>query len=398
VHLIPGAAQRPDCYFDQAVHMLEAIDLVVALWDGQPARGLGGTAQVLAQAKAIGTPVIQIDASSGESRIVGTLAESFAADPIITELNRIAQETGAHGAQAAGTADGLQRCLDAIAVAEASRFRPSLVAIILLHGLAALLAATVSFELADKHAPWETSKWIITLTELLLVSCALWIGVRLHRRHTQARWIRCRFACELVRGLRASVPLLDPLHPDIGVLDPRWRRFALSAGLLVNQHQTSADPRVLRDAYLATRLSDTNSESQVRHYQTMQPRALWWWNFTGFVSKWSAILAPVFVVLSLINKVFHLGWQKQFGGWVVVVLLPIALPLIAGLANGIRQALDAGRRKERYPEMAARLTALRTRLQGLETRTSIAQAVSQAEEILLDERREWQLTATTTGH
>jgi hypothetical protein len=84
--------------------------------------------------------------------------------------------------------------------------------------------------------------------------------------------------------------------------------------------------------------------------------------------------------------------------WPLVVLLPIALPLLAGVASGIRQALDAGRRKERYPEMAARLTALRTHLTGLETRATIAHTVSQTEEILLDELREWQLTATTTGH
>ena len=34
----------------------------------------------------------------------------------------------------------------------------------------------------------------------------------------------------------------------------------------------------------------------------------------------------------------------------------------------------------------------------LETRATIAHTVSQTEEILLDELREWQLTATTTGH
>jgi len=284
--------------------------------------------------------------------------------------------------------------------------------IILLHGIAALLAAIVTFQLmnssdaVDKDSVWENSKWLLTATELLLVSWALWMSFRLHRKHTQQRWIRCRFACELVRGLRATVPLIDPLHPLVGVHDPKWRRFALSVGLLAHESQTTSDPKALRDDYITVRLSETHPEGQIRHYHKMRPKALWWWDFTGLVSKWSAMLAPPFVLLSLINKLSkywdheHSGWHlnEDPRGWPFVVLLPIALPLLAGVASGIRQALDAGRRKERYPEMATRLIALRTHLKGLETRATIAHTVSQTEEILLDELREWQLTATTTGH
>ncbi len=327
---------------------------------------------------------------------------------MLDELNEIAEKAGVDCAKVQGTANDLQSCLDVVANTEAKRLRPSLVRIILLHGLAALLAATVTFQLT-KETAWEKWKWIFTGTELLMVTYALWLSYRLHRKHTQKRWIRCRFACEIVRGLRACVPLVDPLHPTLGVHDPLWRRFALSAGLLVNEHQTTADLRTLRDSYIAIRLSETDPEGQILHYRKMQPRAERRWWLTGKVSKWSALLAPPFVLLSLINKLSkmeHLPLSKHGGWhldedprwWPFVVLLPIALPLIAGVANGIRQALDAGRRKERYPEMAARLISLRSHLAGLETRSTITHTVAQTEEILLDELREWQLTATTTGH
>ena len=99
----------------------------------------------------------------------------------------------------------------------------------------------------------------------------------------------------------------------------------------------------------------------------MNQKALRWWNITGAVSKWSALLAPPFVLLSLLNKLskmellqawMHGPWKLDQipASWPLVVLFPIALPLLAGVSNGIRQALDAGRRKERYPEMAKRLT------------------------------------------
>lgn len=403
VRLVPGEFQRPDCYFDQAMHMLGAADVMVALWDGQPSRGVGGTKRVVEQAQAIGTPVVRIASHSGVIEGRENLDVCFEHDPVITKLNEMARHNQAPCAQAPGTADDLQKCLDAIAVAEVGRFRPSLVAIILLHGLAALLAAIVTFKLAV-DTPWEKSKWVFTGIELFLVSFALWMNVRLHQKHTQERWIRCRFSCELVRGLRFSVPLLDPLHLAIGVHDPQWRRFALSVGLLVNEYQTTTQTFALRDRYIAIRLSETHKEGQIRHYHDMRPRALWWWDLTGYVSKWSTILAPPFVLLSLLNKLSknadpeHIGWalDGKPATWPLVVLFPIVLPLFAGVANGIRQALDAGRRKKSYPEMAARLTVMRANLSGLETRATIVRAVSQTEEILLNELREWQLAATTT--
>jgi len=413
LRVLPSELKRPDCYFDQGIHILEAVDVIVAVWDGQPSGGLGGTEQLIRHAKAIGLPVVIVDSQTGQTRTEGDLKTAFAADEMLVELHEIAHKAGAACVTQPGTADDLQKCLDGIANGEAARFRPSLVLIILLHGIAALMAAIVTFKVAEEYAkdsPWEHWKWVLTATELLLVGFAWWLGYRLHHKHTQERWIRCRFACELVRGLRASVPLVDPLCPSSGVHDPRWRRFALSVGLLVNERRAALTPTALRDHYITTRLSETDKdEGQIYHYLKKRPKALWWWEFTGQVSKWSALLAPPFVLLSLLNKLskipslglsHHDGWHldDKPATWPFVVLLPIALPLLAGVSNGIRQALDAGRRKERYPEMVKRLTALRTHLTGLETRATIAHTVSQTEEILLDELREWQLTATTTGH
>lgn len=402
-HLVAGEATRPECYFNQAIHMLDAVDVVVAVWDGQPARGLGGTAQVIAQAKEIGTPVVQIASTSGAVSGTEKLDACFRPDEIMKELNQMIQHSGTSCAEGAANPDRLQTCLDKIAVAEAARFRPSLVRIILLHGIAALLAAVVTYQVQETHWFYH-NRWIFTATELVLVVSALWMTSRLHQKHTQEAWVHCRFACELVRGLRASVPVVDPLHPSVTRHDPQWRRFALSVGLLVLEHQHTHDPSALRDAYLATRLSDTHRESQILHYQAKQPSATRWWNFTGFAGTWSARLAPIFVLLSLLNKFSDRwnpgnGWhlERFFQGWVMVVLLPIALPLLAGVASGIRQALDAGRRKERYPQMVARLIEIKKALPGLHTASSIRRTITRCEEILLDELIEWQLAVKNTG-
>jgi len=404
VHTVPGESTRPECYFNQAIHMLNAVDVLVVVWDGLPARGLGGTQQIADQAKAMGLPVIFIDPQSGKTSLEGSLEKCFQRDEVIEEFNAMAQSSPAACPPLPLTPDGLQRSLDAIAMEQADRFRPTVVRITLLHGAAAMLAAFVTFKLAEDH-PWEKSKWIITVGELILVSIALWMRLRLNRRHIQDTWIRSRFACELMRGLRASIPILDPLHPMMSRHDARWRRFAISAGLLVMEHQPTDDRIILRDNYLSTRLSDTHPDGQILHYKQKRPASMRWWNFTGAISTWSAMLAPIFVLVSLICKV-----KKQFSGesaawqmdqypisWALVIFFPIVLPLSAGLATSLRHALDAGRRKERYPQMVERLTEIKKALPGLETRSTIRTAVTRAEEMLVDELMEWRLAMKKAG-
>jgi hypothetical protein len=402
VQLVAGEPTRPECYFNQAMHMLEATDVVVALWDGQESRGLGGTAQVIGHAHRTGIASVQIAAASGEVTEHGDIGAGFAADPIVSELNRIAAGSKSGRSEEAGTPDELQERLDHIALDEATRLRPSLVRIVVAHGTAALLATIVTFKLAEGH-PWEKWKGIFTAIELVLVSYALWMSIRLHHKHTQERWIRCRFACELVRGLRSSIPLIDPLHPLVAQHDRAWRRFALSAGLLVLEHQSTDDFLKWRDHYVDVRLSETHADGQIRHFRQMHPSAMLRWKLTSIVSTWSARLAPVFVLLSLLNKMGHkvMHWwdvDDIVFAWLAVAFLPIALPLVAGVANGLRGILDAGRRKDRYPQMVALLATARTSIQGLRTRSTVQRAVAHSEELLLDELLEWQLAMKNAGH
>jgi hypothetical protein len=402
--VVAGESRRPDCYYNQGMHMLEASDVLIAVWDGKPAKGTGGTSDVVKKAITIGTPVVYINPVTAEIRRHGDIAKAMVPDPIISELNRIENRQGDEDSSPASDPDSLQNRLDQMAIGEAARFRPTLVFIILLHGIAALLAAAVTFRIADSGHWWEHGKWLVTAGELLLVTCALVLGMRIHRRHTRQTWIQCRFACEIVRGLRASVPLVDPLHPLILRHDTKWNRFALSVGLLVLAHRETMNFKALRDLYLDTRLAETHPESQITHYLKKQPAATYWWNLTGHVGIWSARLAPIFVLLSLLNKCskhwpqgggWH--WDEYFIGWFAVVFLPIALPLTAGIAGGIRHVLDAGRRKQRYPQMVERLRTIKDWLADLQTGFMIRSVVNRSEEILLDELIEWRLVAETTG-
>ncbi len=390
MRVINGEAVRPQCYFNQITHVLDASDMLIAVWDGQPARGQGGTGQAVEQARKLRIPTSIIDPKAGEILNHRGAESHLQPDEVMRRLN--AQWADMPGLPGGTISDPqvMQDCLDDIAVKSAGRYRPSLVMMILLHGIAAMLAALVLFSFAHHIRP------LITGTELVLVSFALVLAWGLHRSETRRRWLDSRAACELLRGLRATAPLLDALHPAVEHHNTSWRRFALSAGLLVQKNASSFDVFELRDQYLNTRLSDTHPEGQLRHFLTKRPGAERLWRLTRRIGYICAISAPFFVAFSLANKCLAWGFENSFPGWIAVAFFPITLPMAAGIAAGIRQALDVRRRAHRYPQIALRLEKSRAQIRFLETPSTICRAISACEEILLDELVEWHMAAQST--
>jgi len=50
--------------------VLAQSDILIAVWDGQPARGRGGTAEIVDEAARLGTPIVVIDPNGGEPRLL----------------------------------------------------------------------------------------------------------------------------------------------------------------------------------------------------------------------------------------------------------------------------------------------------------------------------------------
>lgn len=61
VEVIAPELSRADAYHAVGRRVVDDCDIVLAIWDGRPIRGAGGTAQVVALARARGKPLIIID-------------------------------------------------------------------------------------------------------------------------------------------------------------------------------------------------------------------------------------------------------------------------------------------------------------------------------------------------
>ncbi|MBI3879736.1 MAG: hypothetical protein HY301_06690 [Verrucomicrobia bacterium] len=380
---------RPNCYFDASAQMLRSCDVLIAFWDGQPSRGLGGTQQTVQMARALKKPLIWIHSATGQVARENFPAEWPAPDPLFAELDYSASRKGRSLGGALGKdTQALHGELDEVANAHAPRFRRAASSAMILHTAAAVVASVaVCFagELSHLAAP------ALALAELLMVLAALWLIWNLHSKHTREHWLKARFGAELVRSLRATQPLLDPLRPLIQQHAPEWNRFAVTVGLAARRE---FGPEHSLEGFKRRYLSDRLRE-QEGYFARQATHAAKVYSFCKKTAVWCSLAAPVFVGTALLNKLAHLGWEATVPGNLAVRLLPLVLPLAAATASGLQGVLDSVRRNHRYPEMAHRLATTAVELEALQTPASVAQAVEAVEEVLLDELTEWHLVAKT---
>jgi hypothetical protein len=60
VHRLSHTESTAQSHMEASIYMLARADLLFAVWDGQPARSFGGTADVVSYAQATNTPVVVI--------------------------------------------------------------------------------------------------------------------------------------------------------------------------------------------------------------------------------------------------------------------------------------------------------------------------------------------------
>lgn len=69
IKTLPPQTTRGESYLAVGCHIVDNCDILLAVWDGLPARGKGGTAEIVAYARKCEKPVIVID-SENPTRIV----------------------------------------------------------------------------------------------------------------------------------------------------------------------------------------------------------------------------------------------------------------------------------------------------------------------------------------
>lgn len=390
VRVIAENGTRDDAYLDCGMETVNGADVLLAVWDGQPARGKGGTADVVEYARALGKPIVVIDAGTLEVRREN-LEKLERRDPSLANLNHLPAATTGWGENPFKAPDRIfafqQKC-DYAASHGAPQFRRLIVSTVLLHVLATLIAAAgLAYGLHFAALPWM---------KLACLAGALGVALVLrHHHHSHHSWVRCRLAAEFCRSALATwgLPRAAPLFEDLDL--PGVRGLTRSLHIL-HSRSAAAQPVSMaefKQTYLEKRIDD-----QLGYYRRQEERALPLFGRLKLGFWISTILALGCTLAYAVCDTTHLAvpeWMQTTVFW----FLPISLPVIAASLISLISINDLQRRVARFREMQLMLEDSRKRVAFCQTWNSLERIVLKTERALLQEVLEWHsITSFAESH
>jgi hypothetical protein len=380
VQIVSESGDRKDSYLDCGIETVNGSDVLLAVWDGDPARGKGGTADVVQYALSIGKPVIIVDPDTHEMR-----RENWDRvepdDPVLADLNALPEAKSAWSVNPFKAPDEVflfqQKC-DYHATHGAPQFRRLIVATVVAHVVATVIGASVvGYGLTLLALPW---------LELSCISFALGAALALrHKMHSHHSWVRCRLAAEFCRSALATwgLPRAAPLLQDLDLTGARGLTRAL---YVLHTRSSSTRPVPIEEfkrIYLEKRIDD-----QLAYYDRQVNRALPLYRRLAAAFSVATILALVSTAFYALTKTLHLEMALWIKG-TTYYFLPIALPALAAAAISIISINDLQRRVARYKEMRQLLQGSRAQVASCRTWNSLEHVVLKTERALLQEVIEW---------
>ncbi|MEZ6026565.1 MAG: hypothetical protein R3E85_10335 [Planctomycetota bacterium] len=438
---------RPEAYA-RAGSLLQAhADLLVAAWDGEPARGRGGTADVVAEARQRGVPVVVV---STVSDAIPVLEGAASVEAVVRRtLTPFASSTADSAAQGAAWADwrgegqrkgtwrwrlatrfgslwprlaGTRRrtasppepgaelgipaalrtaCEDASHLARhhANLFRSAFLANFVLGTLAVGLALAgvlvLVAQLVEGHAGHGSalaSAFAVAELSSLLVMILIWRLGRRGRWHEKA--VDYRTLAEQLRALRLGWPLgIGPARPEVRAHTTRESDLST--------HWTQ---HVVREVARRTGLPNVPMNDRYRQTVgaslcgTVQEQSRYHRDVATQYERLHHRLergALLFAVGAVVPCVLHFVWHDpRVTSWLLA--LAAGLPAVAAALHGIDGQAELERLSKRSSAMAAWLDALDAPPHDATWDQLVAQTRAVVER-LLDETNDWQVLSRAGG-
>ncbi len=410
----PPGSSREEAYERAGRRVVDRADVLIALWDGQPSRGRGGTATIVSYARDRGVPVAWVNTASpagaqfcyDQERAAGVeqAAREFRAynTPAIsqftarerTEWQRLQPAGGANQDLAFGKmCESVGRWVIPYFV-RADVLASRLERVFNLTSWAMFLAAAAAVVIVAAQvtfAPRET--WIAALEVLLLLLLVVAPLVS-RRRRLLDRWISYRFLAERLRsgyflalaGAGDRSAGRERRERAAWSSDPTevWLRRAL-------EEVTALRPEVRLGpgdiAPLREYLCDRWIRAQIRyHERSARQQGAWDGRLFAATGVLFAITA-VAAFLHLLGWGEHAGEASELG--LVLIVLSICVPAVGAALHGIRTQSEFRRHCQRYQRMAGLLRQLDADLSRAQSIEWIHEIAADAERVMRAENSDW---------
>jgi hypothetical protein len=409
----PGGS-RDEAYERAGRHVVDRADVLIALWDGEPPRGRGGTATVVSYARAQGVPVAWVSTSAVAAPVywydeeraahVAEAAREFreynaAPIPEFTARARAERDRLAP-AGPAGPPDSLRPACSNVAgwitpyFVRADVLATRLERIFRLTNWTMFLAAAAAVVVvAVQVTVWPQLNWIAAAeVVLLLVLVAAPLVSR--RLRVLDRWISYRFLAERLRSgyFLALAGAGDRTRPgerrerSAYLSDPTevWIERALD-------EITARRPPVRFGPAHVVPLRDYLSEhwikAQIRYHEDTARRQGAW------DTRLFAATGVLFLITAVAAFLHLLGWGEhhdsptEFG--LLLIVLSICVPAIGAAVHGIRTQSEFRRHCQRYQRMAGLLRQLDADMSRAVSITVIHKIAADAEHLMRAENSDW---------
>jgi hypothetical protein len=370
-------SDRNLAYLECGLLIVEEADLLIAVWDGKPSRGVGGTADVVANARNLTKPLVLIHPDSLAIRREHFSVDLFS-DPEMTYLNQLPYREGISSQEPTEPEERVRRFfqkVDAKAAGIAPRFRRWVAASVIMNALAAILvAATIGFELKSR---------LLDAVIFVLMAAAMIAVALIKRRGAHQKWIRCRVASEICRSALATWKLADVGEPVWFNQLAGFTRLAKTIRLLKMTDKKRQAPNIgeWRQKYLRARIDE-----QVHYFRRRRQKlglALSMLTFSFWAFSALGIGRTVFTsLMSMPHASVAISRALQ-------TFLPIALPLAAGCALSLTSIFDLNRQLARSKAMESLLKKARSQIEKCESLPSLRRAVENTENAFASEVFEW---------
>jgi hypothetical protein len=370
--------ERGELYYECGIRTVQQCRLLVALWDGQEARGLGGTAEVVEFADKIGRPVVCFHSRTGARHDLHADAMAGLLDDQELEFLNGLPDAGVPPPSGLGLR--LARAWFDKIDANAGHFAPRS------RKLAAVpvtwTAAGALFSGFASRAPAATF-WMGLSAAMGIIAAVLPSILRLD--HWQRLWARTRTAAEVCRSMMALWPTpgdYDLIGPEA---IPELGGVLLSLNFLHSNDTGRAAISLdeFRRQYREERLQgqinyfhgkSADSEREGRHF-----RLLTW------ISAGLALLVAAWWFSGRFDPA---GFHHHGGGrW--IPLLISALFQVATVAGAMVVIRDCDRRQRRFRELEQWLINWEPQFDALRTLNSVLEIATRIERALLVELLEW---------
>lgn len=404
--------ERKRAYEGAGRHVVDHCDVLIAVWDGKPARGRGGTAEVVAYAREKKRPLIVIS-SEPPGRIVledGAGLSRWAYDRIglfnrfpVSEqeqrayVGRIHEDLFAtpEGRKLSGRVkddirkDLLPWYVRASLIAKRSQKRYFRTGVIV-YALAPLAVAAVAVGILGPA--WALVAFLAEFLFLLVIYGAILMA---DRRKVHKKWVETRFLAERIRSaifllscgvMPAAVslsPFVDPaLRADDWIVRTFAEIMARAAGSGPGERGACPDGvAFIRARWIGAQIEfhAAKADKAGRLSRILEK--------AGRATFLAAIGASGWHLASLLigHRPFLAALEKP------VIFLAIVLPAVGAALGGVRTHREYSRLEKRSRSMEAALRELDRKLAAVSDCAGFEEVLREAERLMLQEAQDWMM-------